>query len=120
MMEKPKTGLMTYAACEQYIETNLGSLKGSVQLGAAFFQYYGLLIAPNTFQIDRIENVFNRCAPSGKVADAGMSNKDALIEAGEMDSDLTVFIMGTMNGQFVYKQFAEYLQAVSQSIIISK
>lgn len=107
-MNKPKTGLMTYDECEKYIEARRSSLKANVQIGGSDFQYYGLLIAPNTFQIERIENIFQRCAPSGKVADDVMSNKEALIEAGELYSDLTVFIMGTINGRFVYKQFSEY------------
>jgi hypothetical protein len=105
-----KTGLMTYDDCEKYIDANRRQIKSTVHFGTAIFQYYGLLIAPNIFQIDRIENIFNRCAPSGKVADAVMSNKEALVEAGELDSDLTVFIMGTMNGQFVFKRLSEYLQ----------
>jgi hypothetical protein len=46
-----------------------------------------------------------------------MSNKEALIEAGEINSDLTVFVMGTINSQFVYKPFSEYLEVVSKSII---
>jgi hypothetical protein len=111
---------MIYDECEKYIDANRSSVKESIQIGNEIFRFYGLLIAPNTFQIDRIENIFHLCAPSGKVADDVMSNKEALIEAGELDSDLTVFIMGTINGQYVYKQFSEYLQAVSQSIIISK
>ena len=111
---------MTYDECEKYIDDNRDKVKDQVYFGTAIFQYFGLLIAPDTFQIERIENIYNRCAPTGKVADNGLSNKEALIEAGELESDLTVFIMGTMNGNFVYRHFSEYLQAVSQNIIISK
>jgi hypothetical protein len=120
MMDQPKADLMTYDDCEKYIDANRGHIKSTVQFGTAFFQYFGLLIAPNTFQIDRIENIFHRCAPSGKVADDGMSNEEALIEAGEINSDLTVFVMGTINSQFVYKPFSEYLEVVSKSIIMPK
>ena len=76
---------MTYNDCEKYIDANRRYIKSTVQFGTAFFQYFGLLIAPNTFQIDRIENIFHRCAPSGKVADDVMSNEEALIEAGEIN-----------------------------------
>lgn len=120
MMDQPKADLMTYDDCEKYIEANWGHIKSTVQFGTAFFQYFGLLIAPNTFQIHRIENIFHRCAPSGKVSDNVMSNKEALIQAGEINSDLTVFVMGTINSQFVYKPFSEYLEVVSKSIIMPK